>query len=188
MTLSLHLPRQAQPAVMTPVVFDETAYAVAMHQFDTLTALADAYRTGHLPGSSFEYLTGISTEGIVSSIWQVIKKAIKWILDLIASMFYRLANLLSGKKYENELTALKNKAADLDKRLAQSEVDKGEQAKGEGIILSSDFNSRIGYSSKENERAFHYDPDTRPVLLVSEGQDISNLESVPAIRRQPRKA
>ncbi|MBQ1618770.1 MAG: cell division protein FtsZ [Bacteroidales bacterium] len=65
--------------------------------------------------------------------------------------------------------------------------DKGELASGEGITLQGDGSSHIGFSSKDNERAFHYDPDNRPVLLVSEGQDISALENEPAIRRKPKK-
>lgn len=66
--------------------------------------------------------------------------------------------------------------------------DKGELAKGEGISLPSDSSSHIGYSSKDNERAFHFDADKRPVLLVSDGQDISILENEPAIRRKPKKS
>ena len=65
--------------------------------------------------------------------------------------------------------------------------DKEELAKGEGISLPADSSSHIGYSSKDNERAFRFDPDKRPVLLVREGQDISALENEPAIRRKPKK-
>ena len=65
--------------------------------------------------------------------------------------------------------------------------DKEELAKGEGISLPADSSSHIGYSSKDNERAFRFDPDKRPVLLVQEGQDISALENEPAIRRKPKK-
>ena len=65
--------------------------------------------------------------------------------------------------------------------------DKEELAKGEGISLPADNSSHIGYTGKENERVFHYDPDKKPVLLVEEGQDISILENEPAIRRKPNK-
>lgn len=41
----------------------------------------------------------------------------------------------------------------------------------------------IGYNTKENVRTFHFDPDVLPKLLVREGQDISELENTPAIRR-----
>ena len=65
--------------------------------------------------------------------------------------------------------------------------DKEELAKGEGISLPADSSSHIGYNSKDNERAFRFDPDVPPVLLVHEGQDISALENEPAIRRKPIK-
>ena len=65
--------------------------------------------------------------------------------------------------------------------------DKEELAKGEGISLPADSSSHIGYTGKENERAFRYDPDKKPVLLVDEGQDISSLENEPAIRRTTKK-
>lgn len=65
--------------------------------------------------------------------------------------------------------------------------DKEEMSKGEGISLPADPGSHIGYSSKDGERSFRYDPDNRPALLVSEGQSISSLESTPAIRRSVKK-
>ena len=65
--------------------------------------------------------------------------------------------------------------------------DKEELAKGDGISLPADSSSHIGYTGKDNERAFRYDPDKKPVLLVEEGQDISILENEPAIRRKPNK-
>ena len=66
--------------------------------------------------------------------------------------------------------------------------DKGELAKGEGISLSEEARTHIGFSSKDNERTFNYDLDKPPVLLVKEGQDISALENEPAIRRRPKTA
>ena len=65
--------------------------------------------------------------------------------------------------------------------------DKEELAKGEGIVLPDDSSSHIGYVKKENERAFRYDLDNPPVLVVKEGQDIGQLENEPAIRRTPKK-
>jgi cell division protein FtsZ len=65
--------------------------------------------------------------------------------------------------------------------------DKGEVASTEGISLPADSSSHIGYTSKDNERLFRYDLDNPPVLLVKEGQDISQLEDEPAIRRKPKK-
>ena len=65
--------------------------------------------------------------------------------------------------------------------------DKEELAKGEGIVLPDDSSSHIEYVKKENERAFRYDLDNPPVLVVKEGQDIGQLENEPAIRRTPKK-
>ena len=65
--------------------------------------------------------------------------------------------------------------------------DKEELAKGDGIVLQPDSSSHIGYVSQENQRAFRYDPDNAPVLVLKEGQDISALENEPAIRRKPQK-
>ena len=56
---------------------------------------------------------------------------------------------------------------------------------GDGISLPADGSSHIGYTGKGGERTFRY--DTKPVLLVEEGQDISPLENEPAIRRKPQK-
>ncbi|MGI6314022.1 MAG: cell division protein FtsZ [Candidatus Cryptobacteroides sp.] len=65
--------------------------------------------------------------------------------------------------------------------------DKEELSKSEGISLPSDAGSHIGFSSKDGERTFRYDPDNRPALLISEGQSISDLEKTPAIRRSIKK-
>ncbi|HOE94880.1 MAG TPA: hypothetical protein PLU97_05705, partial [Candidatus Cryptobacteroides sp.] len=62
-----------------------------------------------------------------------------------------------------------------------------ELSKSEGISLPSDAGSHIGFSSKDGERTFRYDPDNRPALLISEGQSISDLEKTPAIRRSIKK-
>lgn len=43
--------------------------------------------------------------------------------------------------------------------------------------------THIGFNTKENTRLFHFDLDNPPALLVREGQDISELENTPAIRR-----
>ena len=65
--------------------------------------------------------------------------------------------------------------------------DKGEVAATEGISLPADSSSHIGYTTKDNERLFHYDVDNPPVLVVGDDQDFSTLEQEPAIRRKPKK-
>ena len=62
--------------------------------------------------------------------------------------------------------------------------DKNEAASTKGISLIEDtVGSRIGYSSTDNQRAFRYDPEKKPALLVHTGEQISDLENIPAIRR-----
>lgn len=62
--------------------------------------------------------------------------------------------------------------------------DKSDAAQGEGIPLYEDMSSQqIGYNTKSNVRAFNFDPDNRPCLVVKPDENISDLENVPAIRR-----
>lgn len=56
-------------------------------------------------------------------------------------------------------------------------------ASGDGLSLPEDSNSHIVYSSGSCSPAFRFDPDKKPVLLVGDGQDISDLETTPAIDR-----
>lgn len=62
--------------------------------------------------------------------------------------------------------------------------DKTEAASTDGLPLYECPNSNIGYSTKENVRSFHYDPDKKPTLLTARGNGaIAELEEVAAIRR-----
>lgn len=56
-------------------------------------------------------------------------------------------------------------------------------ASGEGITLTNNSSTHIGFNTKENIRTFRFDPDERPSLLVSDGESLSELENTPAIRR-----
>jgi len=100
----------------------------------------------------------------------------------------RITSIVTGLRFSDVIS---ESAKDLDNYIVIDKgfvYDKQELSRGEGISLSGgDGGSRIGYSSKSGERAFHYDADVRPALLVTEGQSISDLESVPAIRRSVKK-
>ena len=62
--------------------------------------------------------------------------------------------------------------------------DKGSVSRGEGISLAADSGSQqIGFNTKSNTRKFNYDPDRKPALIVSKGDRLAELESIPAIRR-----
>lgn len=45
----------------------------------------------------------------------------------------------------------------------------------------------IGYNTSDNVKRFHFDSDKKPVLAVEHGQNIAELESVPAIKRADRQ-
>ena len=64
--------------------------------------------------------------------------------------------------------------------------DKDALAGGEGISLPDDTSARVSYSAGDRTRTFHFDPDEIPALLVKEGQDISELETIPAINRNKK--
>ena len=94
----------------------------------------------------------------------------------------QITSIVTGLRFSDVLGE-KEKTLDnyivIDKNFV---YDKEGLAREGGISLSGDSSAHIGFSSKENERAFRYDPDNRPVLLVREGDNISALEDIPAIR------
>lgn len=61
--------------------------------------------------------------------------------------------------------------------------NKGELASGDGLSLPEDSNAHIGFSNEMSTPAFRFDADKAPVLLVRDDQDISELETIPAINR-----
>ena len=65
--------------------------------------------------------------------------------------------------------------------------DKNSAAREEGISLAPDSGSQqIGFNTKSNIRKFNYDLDKKPALIVGKGDQLSELENVPAIRRIQR--
>jgi len=62
--------------------------------------------------------------------------------------------------------------------------DKSEVSHKEGInIYNENAPHQIGFNSKSNVRTFNFDLDKRPALAVLGGENISELENTPAIRR-----
>lgn len=62
--------------------------------------------------------------------------------------------------------------------------DKNEAARTEGISLYEDSSSQqIGFNAKSNVRCFNFDLDKKPALITSQGERLSELENIPAIRR-----
>lgn len=61
--------------------------------------------------------------------------------------------------------------------------NKEELISGDGLSLPEDNNAHIGFSNEICTPAFRFDPDKSPALLVRDDQDISELETIPAINR-----
>ena len=64
---------------------------------------------------------------------------------------------------------------------------KASQAEGEIELSEGQGNIKIGINGSTNIRKFHFGKDEIPHLIVGEGQSISALESVAAIRRALKK-
>ena len=62
------------------------------------------------------------------------------------------------------------------------ETNPVEQASG----LDQKLNT-IGFNAADNVKRYHFDQDNKPVLVVEPGQSVSELESVPAIKRAVRQ-
>ena len=60
--------------------------------------------------------------------------------------------------------------------------DKNEAASTRGILIENSYGRTLGYTT-DNQRLFRYDPETKPALLVSAGEPVSDLENIPSIRR-----
>lgn len=62
--------------------------------------------------------------------------------------------------------------------------NKSEFAAEDGItIYNENTPHQIGFNSKSNVRTFNFDLDKRPALAVVGGENLSELENIPAIRR-----
>ncbi len=64
---------------------------------------------------------------------------------------------------------------------------KASKTEGEIELPEGQGNIKIGFNDSSNVRKFHFGQDEVPALIVEEGQSISALESVAAIRRALKK-
>ena len=62
--------------------------------------------------------------------------------------------------------------------------DKEALAAEGGIELPEVRSQKIGYNNANERKRIHFEEGTKPALLVSEGQDKSELENTAAIRRK----
>ena len=62
------------------------------------------------------------------------------------------------------------------------------QQEGEIVLPDEEINiNKIGFSTAENTRKFHFAPDEKPVLVLRRGQNKAELEGTAAIRRAGRR-
>ena len=54
---------------------------------------------------------------------------------------------------------------------------------GEMVLPTNTGSHKIGYNNSDNARHFNFTTEHKPILCVEPGQDFSDLENVPAIRR-----
>ena len=55
--------------------------------------------------------------------------------------------------------------------------------KGQEVPLPDVTTLKVGFNTAEPTRRFYFTEDTKPCLCVEPGENISELEAVPAIRR-----
>lgn len=71
-------------------------------------------------------------------------------------------------------------------------LDTSYQYKKPGIVLGKEVSidktprkeiRTVGYSTKENCRTFNFSEDEKPILITTPGENLGELESIPAVRR-----
>ena len=95
-----------------------------------------------------------------------------------------ITSIVTGLKFKDVIGPVK----DLGNYLLISRdfvYDKAKESAEEGISLQESTSpGRIGYTGAENICTLRYDLDKKPALLVNPGENISELEDIPAIRRK----
>jgi len=51
------------------------------------------------------------------------------------------------------------------------------------IPVNEDYFRKVGFNTTENVRSFHFGDNEKPALIIEQGQNIAELENIPAIRR-----
>ena len=95
-----------------------------------------------------------------------------------------ITSIVTGLKFKDVIGPVK----DLGNYILISRdfvYDKAKESAEEGISLQESTSpGRIGYTGAENICTLRYDLDKKPALLVNPGENISELEDIPAIRRK----
>ena len=109
------------------------------------------------------------------------KRGLIWDDDPEIGDTIRITSIVTGLKFSDVIGATR----DMGNYIMIGKdfsYDKSRMASSEGISLFADSGSQqIGYNTKSNVRKFRFDPDECPCL--ASGENLSELETVPAIRR-----
>ena len=96
----------------------------------------------------------------------------------------RITSIVTGLKFSDII----NNGRDLGNLIMIGKdftYSKTETASSDGITLFENESSHIGFSSnKGNVCSFHFDPDDKPALILTAGEQRAELENIPAIRRR----
>lgn len=111
------------------------------------------------------------------------KRGLIWDDDPNIGDTVRITSIVTGLRFSDIITPGKDVGnyIIINKDFVYS---KDETARGEGITLFVNPNSHIGFGSKGNMRTFNFPQGEKPALILSEGEQISELENIPAIRRR----
>lgn len=110
------------------------------------------------------------------------KRGLIWDEDPAIADSIHITSIVTGLKFRDVIGPVK----DLGNYIMISRdfvYDKEDASATEGISLDDPGSARIGFTA-ENRNGRRFDLDHRPVLLVADGDNISQLEEIPAIRRK----
>ena len=111
------------------------------------------------------------------------KRGLIWDDDPELGDTVRITSIVTGLRFSDVI----GKTRDMGNYIMINKdfkYDKTEIAQTEGISLMADSCSQqIGFNTKSNVRKFKFEPDQNPVLILDKGDNISELENIPAIRR-----
>ncbi|HCZ22714.1 MAG TPA: cell division protein FtsZ [Rikenellaceae bacterium] len=111
------------------------------------------------------------------------KRGLIWDDDPELGDTVRITSIVTGLRFSDVI----GKTRDMGNYIMINKdfkYDKTEIAQTEGISLMADSCSQqIGFNTKSNVRKFKFEPDQKPILILDKGDNISELENIPAIRR-----
>lgn len=114
------------------------------------------------------------------------KRGLIWDDDPDVGDTIRITSIVTGLRFSDVIGPVKD-VGNYIMITRDFVYDKSEMARAEGITLYEDcVSQQIGFNSKNNVRNFNFDLDNPPALIVAPGENLSELEHYPAIRRTAR--